>query len=350
MKINEKTILIISILLAFGFCIYLIRSILSPFIFSLVAAYFLHPLVDFLCKKKISRLNASLLIIGIFFIVFIAIIILVLPIIYEQLEALILALPQYFQVIVSELYPKWVAFMDSAGIKVNKDFLQVVDNANLDVKILDFIKNFLLHAFSSSVAFVNVLSLIFITPILIFYLIKDWDLLSQKVYSYLPSKFASSVKKIMKQIDQALAGFVRGQISVCLVLGFIYSVLLTIAGLDFGFLIGIITGFLTFVPYIGALTGFVAAILVAFFQWGFSFVDLATITAVFIFGQLLESNYLTPKLVGKNIGLHPVWIVFGLFVFGALFGFIGVLFATPLTAICGVLIRHLSYQYKKRIL
>ena len=165
----------------------------------------------------------------------------------------------------------------------------------------------------------------------------------------MPSKFANSVSKIMAEIDQALAGFIRGQISVCLILGFIYSILLTVVGLDFGFLIGIITGFLTFIPYVGALTGFIAAILVAFFQWGFSFIDLATITGVFIFGQLLESNYLTPKLVGKNIGLHPVWIVFGLFVFGALFGFIGVLFATPLTAVCGVLIKHLSFEYKKRI-
>ncbi len=349
MKINEKVLFMAGVLIAFGSAIYLIRSILSPFIFSLVVAYFLHPLVDFLCKKKFSRLGASLLIIVVFFAVFVAIVALIFPIIYEQLEAFILALPQYFQVVVSELYPKLVVFLDSAGIKINKDFFSVVDNADLDLKILDFFKNFLLGIFSSSVAFINVLSLIFITPILIFYLIKDWDLLSTKVYTYLPSKFANSASKIMKEIDKALAGFVRGQISVCLILGFIYSILLTIAGLDFGFLIGIITGFLTFIPYIGALTGFVAAILVAFFQWGFSFVDLATITGVFVFGQLLESNYLTPKLVGKNIGLHPVWIIFGLFIFGALFGFIGVLFATPLTAICGVLIKYLSFEYKKRI-
>lgn len=349
MKINEKILFMAGILIAFGACIYLIRSILSPFIFSLVVAYFLHPLVDLLCKKKMSRLTSSLLIIGVFFAVFTAIVILIFPIIYEQLEALILELPQYFQVIAGELYPKWVAFLSSAGIKINKDFLSVIDNADLGLKILDFFKNFLLGIFSSSVAFINVLSLIFITPILIFYLIKDWDLLSKKIYTYMPSKFANSVSKIMAEIDQALAGFIRGQISVCLILGFIYSILLTVVGLDFGFLIGIITGFLTFIPYVGALTGFIAAILVAFFQWGFSFIDLATITGVFIFGQLLESNYLTPKLVGKNIGLHPVWIVFGLFVFGALFGFIGVLFATPLTAVCGVLIKHLSFEYKKRI-
>ena len=349
MKISEKIALIAFIAIVFGLSIYLIRSILAPFIFSLTIAYFLHPLMDRLCKKRFSRLSAALLIIGMFFTVFIAIIVVMSPIVYAQSQALIIALPQYFQIVASEVYPKCAAVLSSIGIRMNSNLLQVIDNADLASKIFNFLQNFLLNAFSSSAAFINILSLIFITPILIFYLLKDWDLLAAKVHSYFPSRFAISASQIMREIDQALAGFVRGQISVCLILGLIYSILLSFAGLNFGFLIGVITGFLTFVPYVGALTGFVVAMLVAFFQWGFNFMDLVTIAMVFVFGQTLESNFLTPKLIGKNIGLHPVWIIFGLFVFGALFGFMGLLFATPLTAICGVLIRHLSSEYKKHI-
>ncbi len=346
---KEKLFLILAVAIVLGLAVYLIRSILAPFIFSLVVAYFLHPLVDKMCHKKVSRLSASLLIIGVFFALLFLILSLSLPIIYDQSEAFVLALPQYFQVVANEIYPKFAAALNKVGIVANTDFAQVMDDAKINAKILDFIKNFFLNAISSSVAFINILSLIFITPILIFYLLKDWDLLVVKIKSYLPSKVAASATQIMHEIDAAMAGYIRGQIAVCLVLGIIYSVLLSLAGLNFGFLIGIITGVLTFIPYVGALTGFVVAIVIAIFQWGLSFVDLVTISAIFIFCQILESNFLTPKLVGKNIGLHPVWIVFGLFVFGVLFGFMGVLFATPLTAICGVLIRHLALEYKKHI-
>ena len=349
MTTKDKIIVTALMLIAFGWSIYLIRSILSPFVFSLIIAYLLHPLMDYLVRKNISRLGAAWLIIGVFFAVLFSVIVLTAPIIYTQSEAFILALPQYFQTVVDDIYPKCAAFLSSIGIRVNSDLLQVIDEADLDSKILDFMQNFAINAFSSSVAFINILSLIFITPILIFYLLKDWNLLSSKVKSYMPSRYALAGGKIMNEIDVAMAGYIRGQISVCLILSFIYSLFLTLAGLNFGFLIGFVTGFITFVPYVGALTGFVVAMLIALFQWGFNFVELSTIAGVFIFCQMLESNYLTPKLIGKNIGLHPVWIVFGLFVFGALFGFIGILFATPLTAVCSVLIRHLSFEYKKHI-
>jgi len=349
MNTKDKIIAAALMLIAFGCSIYLIRSILSPFVFSLIVAYFLHPLMDYLSCKKISRFASAWLIIGAFFVVLFGIIALTAPIIYSQGGAFIEALPQYFQTIVEDIYPKCAAFLNSIGILVNGDLLQVIDDANLDSKMLDFLQNFAISAFSSSVAFINILSLIFITPILIFYLLKDWNLLASKVKSYMPSRIAFAGGKIMEEIDDAMAGYIRGQISVCLILSFIYSILLTLAGLNFGFLIGFVTGLITFVPYVGALTGFVVAILIALFQWGFDFASLITIVGVFVFCQMLESNYLTPKLIGKNIGLHPVWIIFGLFVFGVLFGFIGILFATPLTAVCSVFVKHLSFEYKKHI-
>ena len=141
---------------------------------------------------------------------------------------------------------------------------------------------------------------------------------------------------------------VRGQFNVCLILVIIYSSLLSFTGLNFGFLIGFLTGLFSFIPYVGMLSGVTAAIAVALFQWGFDTSHISAVSLVFIFGQIVESNFLTPKLIGAKIGLHPVWLIFGLFIFGALFGFIGVLVAVPLTAICGVIIKHFALEYKKK--
>ncbi|NDA64879.1 MAG: AI-2E family transporter, partial [Chitinophagia bacterium] len=187
-----------------------------------------------------------------------------------------------------------------------------------------------------------ILSLIFITPILIFYFLKDWNIIVNNFKSHLPKKFALLTEKILSDLDKSLSGFVRGQLLVCIVMAIFYSLILSIWGLNFGFAIGFITGILTFIPYVGAITGFFIAILVALFQYNFILSSIVPIIFIFALGQFIEANFLVPKLVGLRIGLHPVWIVFGLFVFGALFGLFGVFFATPLTAIFGVLIKHAS--------
>jgi len=350
MKEREKIIVTSLFVVTIAFAIYLIRSILTPFIISLILSYFLHPLVDRLCQKtRISRFLAVIAIVGLFFAIFFVVLSLILPIIYEQLSALISALPQYFQTLANDLYPRLAAFLISLGIKINSNFEQAFENADVAKHVLNFLQNFIANLFQSSVALVNVLSLIFITPILIFYFLKDWDVLVEKVLSFLPKKYSLSIKNILQEVDQALSGYVRGQINVCLILGIIYSISLTFIGLNFGFLIGFFTGIFSFVPYVGALSGFTIAIVLAMLQWGVDFTNLSLIVLVFLFCQTLESNYLTPKLIGNKVGLHPVWIIFGLFVFGSLFGFLGMLLSTPLSAICGVLIRNLALEYKKRI-
>jgi predicted PurR-regulated permease PerM len=185
-------------------------------------------------------------------------------------------------------------------------------------------------------------------PILVFYLLKDWDILMQKIYELLPRGVAGTAKQIAKEIDKTLAGYVRGQFHVCLILAAFYSISLSLAGLNFGFLIGFLTGMFAFMPYIGMLFGTSAAIIIALFQWGFNFTNLAPVGIIFLVAQLIESNFLTPKLIVNKIGLHTVWIIFGLFVFGVLLGFVGVLLALPLTAICGVIIKYFLLQYKKK--
>ena len=183
---------------------------------------------------------------------------------------------------------------------------------------------------------------------MVFYLLKDWGSFQSNFFGSVPKAIKKRVDKVLKDIDGSLSGYMRGQAFVCLLMAIIYSFLLFLTGLDFGILIGVVTGILTFVPYIGAIAGFATALIIAFFQWGFSTVDIASVVIAFAVGQFIESNFLTPRLIGDRVGLHPVWIIFGIFAFGALFGFVGVLFAMPLTAVAGVLMKDLVFEYKKR--
>ncbi|MBP7709982.1 MAG: AI-2E family transporter [Rickettsiales bacterium] len=349
MKTKDKVLSILTIFAALFWLIYLVKSVLTPFILSLIIAYFLDPLVDRFCTKcKLSRLAATSIILGLFLVILVALCSLLLPIIYTQFLSLLEALPGYFQILVNDFYPKIAASLNKAGFKLDTDFSHLIANEQVTTKFVDLSQNIFNNALSSSVFLINILSLVFITPILVFYLLKDWDLLVAKINNYLPRTVSSSVKKIAADIDKTLSGYVRGQFNVCLILGIIYSSLLSFTGLNFGFLIGFLTGLFSFIPYVGMLSGVTAAVAVALFQWGFDGGHITAISVVFIFGQILESNFLTPKLIGEKIGLHPVWLIFGLFIFGALFGFVGVLIAVPLTAICGVIIKHFALEYKKR--
>jgi predicted PurR-regulated permease PerM len=349
MKIKDKIILAILAILVFGYFLYMIKSILTPFVVSFVAAYFLHPVPDFLVKRfKMSRFGAVLLITGVFLSMFFAFAVVVMPIVYTQLMQLVGALPRYFSIVASDIYPKIANSLNSVGIRVNGDLAEMLNSQRFSDSMIEFLKNFSFGILSSSVALVNVLSLIFIMPILIFYLLKDWDLLIANFNNHLPRQINVALKKLFSDIDLTLSGYVRGQIIVCLILSTLYSILLSFTGLKFGFLIGLLTGIFSFIPYVGAIAGVIFAVLFALFQWGFDLVAIAPVLIVFLFGQTLETNFLTPKLIGKRVGLHPVWIIFGLFVFGVLFGFVGVLLATPLTAAFGVIIKHLAAEYKKR--
>jgi predicted PurR-regulated permease PerM len=349
MKPKDKIVFSLLAFAGFFWLIYLVKSVLAPFVCSMIIAYFLDPLVDFLQKKfKLSRLFATSLVLGLFLASLAGLCSILLPIIYAQFADLVIALPTYFKTITSDFYPKIVAILNQLGFKLDGTFSHLAQNQEFTTKFVDFSKNFFGGAISSSFTFINILSLIFITPILVFYLLKDWDILIEKINAYLPKKISASTKKIAKDIDKTLSGYVRGQFNVCFILGIIYSSLLSFTDLNFGFLIGFLTGLFSFIPFVGMICGVTSAIVVALFQWGFDVGHIMQVSLVFIFGQLIESNFLTPKLIGSKIGLHPVWIIFGLFIFGALFGFVGVLIAVPLTAICGVIIKHLALEYKKR--
>ena len=349
MKTKDKVVSIIAILGTFCWLIYLVKSVLTPFVCSLVIAYFLDPLVDRLCEKcKLSRVAAVSLIVGLFITSILAICMVLIPIIFGQFAGLLEALPGYVQTIVNDFYPRVDVILRKVGFNFEGDFSQILGNEKIAARLVEMLQNVFDNAVTSSLTLINILSLIFITPILIFYLLKDWDLLVGKVNDYLPRTISVSVKKIAADIDKTLSGYVRGQFNVCFILGIIYSGLLSLTGLNFGVLIGFLTGLFSFIPFVGMICGVTVAIIVALFQWGFDTASISAVALVFVIGQLVESNFLTPKLIGAKIGLHPVWLIFGLFAFGLLFGFIGVLVAVPLTAIFGVIIKHFALEYKKR--
>jgi predicted PurR-regulated permease PerM len=259
-----------------------------------------------------------------------------------------MAIPKYIQIFANEFYPKIINLAAKSGIPLENNLSNLANNQEFRKQFIDVSHNVFSGAINSSAGFINLISLIFITPILVFYLLKDWDIFLQKIDEHLPKSIASEVKKIAKDINKTLSGYIRGQFNVCIILAIIYATLLTFSGLNFGFLIGFLTGICSFIPYIGMLGGVIAAIIVGFFQWGLDPVHGAIIGAIFIFGQIVESNFLTPKLIGHKVGLHPVWLIFGLFVFGSLFGFIGVIIAVPLTAIIGVIIKYFSTKYRQK--
>jgi len=349
MKIKDKIILVAAALIALGWIIYLVKGVLAPFIFSMVAAYLLNPLVDYLTSKlKFSRLAATSLIIGLFFAILTVISLTIFPIIYSQLVALIDVLPSYFQTLVDEIYPIIMEKLRHFGVVLHADLTQIIDENKINEHLISFSQNILSNALSSSLTLINIVSVIFITPVLIFYLLKDWDIFIKKLHSYLPRSVSNPVEELMHEMDRTLSGYIRGQINVCLMLGIAYAAGLSFVGLNFGFLIGMITGLFAFIPYVAMICGVTVAIVVALFQWGFDGGHVAAVAVVFLVIHLIESNFLTPKLIGEKVGLHPVWVIFGLFFFGALFGFIGVLLALPLSAVSGVIIRFFALRYKKR--
>jgi len=340
----QKQVLIWAIslgVLIFGLWVF--SPILLPFIAGLVLAYFLDPVADALQRLGLSRLAAAL------FIVILAILILVLglvilaPMLSDQLAKFAGDLPGIIQSLTQrfdEVAPQWMKDMlAKSGADVQGSVTQFAGKA------ADWILSVLKTLLSGGMALVNLVSLLVVTPIVTFYLLVDWDDMIATVDSWVPREHVETVRALGRDINTAMAGFIRGQGTVCMLLGIFYAVALSLAGLKFGLAIGLLAGALTFIPYAGALIGGVLAIGVALFQFWPDFWSIALVAGIFAAGQFLEGNFLSPKLVGKSVGLHPVWLMFSLFAFGYAFGFVGLLLAVPLAAAAGVLVRFGLMQY-----
>ncbi len=321
----------------------LLRSILLPFVLGMAVAYFLDPVADKLEEKGLGRTTATSLIVGVFLLVAILGTVLLVPALAEQLIGLLKRLPGYIQSTFDLLSPIISELFD-LRIQEGEGSIKTLlgEHASGALKNIASLTS---KVFDQGLAFFNLISLLVITPVVAFYLLRDWDVIVAKVDSWLPRKQQKTIRELAKQIDDVLAGFVRGQSTVCFILAIYYGVTLLAAGLEFGLVIGIITGLISFIPFVGAIVGAVASIGVAIFQFWPDFVQIGIVGGIFVVGQILEGYVLTPKLVGGKVGLHPVWVMFGLLAGGSLFGFVGVLVAVPVAAVVGVLSRFALTQY-----
>lgn len=323
--------------------LWLLSGILLPFVAGIALAYFLNPIVERLSRIGIGRTPSSLLIVGLFILLVVIFLLVVLPLLSSQLFEFIQNLPIYvtrLQRLVTEENREWIGHLFGDRVPDIQRSL-----ADLMSQGVSYMLGFLTSLWSGGQALLSVFALVVVTPVVVFYVLCDWNHMLETVDSWIPVHQRPLVRHLGKEMDLAVAGFIRGQALVCLILGSFYAVCLTMAGLNFGLLIGIVSGLITFIPYVGSLTGLVLAMGVAIVQFFPDWTMIGIILGIFITGQTIEGYILSPKLVGDSIGVHPVWLMFALFAFGYLFGFVGLLLAVPLTAAVGVLVRFGFKQY-----
>lgn len=343
-RFNTRWLFWLAVFTAFCYFIYLTKSVVMPFAAGILIAYLLNPMVEKLTNRKVGRTLATCLILFLCIIAVVPALVLLLGVINEQLIKFISNLPAWssaFIIKITPIFEDLSKTFPSLAPENIREYLQ--SNADNAVKV---ITSLLKKVVSSGLAFVNIISMLIITPIVVFYMLRDWPSFTKKIDNLLPKKSKKEINSLLTQIDRAIAGFLRGQFSVCIILGTIYSIGLYIVGLQLGVMVGFIAGIISFIPYVGSITGFVTAMIIAFIQYD-TLSPILQVVAVFGFGQLLESYYLTPTLVGDSVGLHPVWIMFAILAGGAILGFLGVLVAVPVAAILAVLVRHFIDKYKK---
>ena len=310
--------------------LWFLGDVILPFILGGAIAYCLDPIADRLEKAKFTRAASVAIITLISALIFILLILLVIPTLIKQTAALIETAPELFNRLEANLTERFPSILVEDST-IRQQLLAIGET--IQSKGGELVNGLV----SSALGLINVLVLLIVVPVVTFYMLLDWDHMTARIDSLLPRDHVETVRQICRDIDQTLASFIRGQGMVCLILGTYYAMALMIAGLNFGLIVGFIAGLITFIPYIGALIGGALALGLALFQfWGTAeavdgetivqatnWVRIGIVGGIFVLGQFLEGNVLTPKLVGGSIGLHPVWLLFALSVFGSLFGFVG---------------------------
>lgn len=341
---NKKLVFWSIIIFIFCWFVYSVREMLLPFVAGVLLAYLFDPIADKMEDKGIQRGAASGIITVSFFIILFGLIIFASPILLDQISALSKLVPEYYYILQTEYLPQ----IKQQIAQIDPDILKKAEaeaKANAE-EMGGIISNFVGGLMSSGLWFINLVSLILITPIVAFYILRDWDKFIAKINGLLPREYADDIRSQAVKIDQTISAFLHGMLNVSILLGVYFSVAYSIVGLNFSIIIGIFSGLLTFIPFIGPFIGGALAIMVATFQFGQDFETIAIVAAIFAAGQVAEGNFITPKLVGDKIGVHPAWLIFGMLAGGTLLGFVGVLLAVPLTAVIGVLLKFAVEKYE----
>ena len=344
-EVSNQRYLLITVVFAVMVTVFvLLRPILLPFAVGMVVAYFLDPAVNGLVSRlKMSRSLASILVLGLFLLVLLPLLILIGWLVFTQMSRFAANLPEY---------------LDSLGAKVNdllkrlQDYLPATDVNSGDFMLsgnwgasAKSLGSLLSKLAANGIAFVNVLSLLLISPVVAFYMLRDWPAFTAKIINLTPKKYKKNLQDAAAAVNRIISGYIRGQALVCVALGCFYAIGLWLVGLEVGILVGLMAGLISFIPYVGTISGFLAAMILVITQYG-TMAKILAVVGVFAIGQFLEGNFLTPKLVGENIGLHPVWVMFALLSGGVLLGLLGMIIAVPAAACIGVLLRYMTERYK----
>jgi predicted PurR-regulated permease PerM len=328
-------------LVVFMVLLWLLSDILLPFVAGLALAYMQTPLADRLERAGMNRTLAALLIVGFVVLTFVLLGLLLVPILLEQAVALIAGIPTYVaraQALLSDSGPPWLRQLFNGG-DPGKTMTELVTQG------AGYMATVMKSLWAGGKALASFVSVLVIMPVVTFYLICDWHEMVATLDGWVPPKYRETVRRLVGEIDAAVSGFLRGQAGVCLIVGVYYAVALSLIGLNFGLLIGLTAGVLTFMPYVGSMTGLLIGASVAVGQFWPQWTLIAGVVGIFLVGQFVEGNVLGPKLVGDRVGLHPVWLIFAMFAFGYLLGFVGLLIAVPLAAAMAVLFRFGLSRY-----
>jgi predicted PurR-regulated permease PerM len=344
MAIDREVVFWTTALVVLVFCLWVLGDILLPFVVGMALAYLLDPVANRLERLGLPRMIAAFAIIGLFVLAVILLVLMFAPVIAGQLASLIQNIPgdvQRLQTLLAESNTPWLHRIGVQGFVEDKSVGDLVSQG------MGWLTAFMKSLWSGGRTLISIFSLAVVTPVVAFYLICDWDRLVSTVDSWVPRRQQATVHRLGHEIDAAIAAFVRGQTAVCLILGSFYAVSLSLVGLNFGLLIGLTAGIITFIPYVGSMSGLILALCVAFAQFWPDWTPILTVFGIFMVGQFVEGNVLSPKLVGESVGLHPVWVIFAMFAFGYLFGFVGLLLAVPLAAAIRVIARFLLQRYQE---
>ena len=330
-------------LIALVLILLLLANVLAPFLMGAAIAYFADPIADRLERRGLSRILATVIITALSVLTFVVMVAIITPLLADQISLAITSAPDLINgvklLLEGELLPMLDVDVESGNVlseALTKFQNQVQD---LSVKVVQSV-------WSISLAGIEFISLAVITPVVAFYLLLDWDNMVARIDDLLPRPHAETIRKLAGDIDEVLAGFVRGQLTVCLILGAFYALSLIVVQLPFGLLVGLFAGLISFIPFVGSILGGLLSIGIALVHFWETPEWIVAVAIIFVIGQVVEGNFLSPKLVGDSVGLHPVWLMFALSAFGSLFGFAGLLIAVPTAAVIGVFLRFSISQYK----
>jgi putative permease len=331
--------------LVFATILYNISDSLMPFTMAFVVSYLLNPLVDWIADKlRIKRSYIILLIILGFLIFSITILLLIVPILIDQLGLLISTLPEYKDIIQKKLLPKLEAYL----YKI--DPLLAVEAKHSFYESLNYIFNSIISLFNNfwtyTKSLISALVLVLLISIISFYILLDWEKIINSVKALFPKNYRDKILELLNEIDGLLTSYIRGQLNICLIMALYYSILLGIIGLDFFLLIGLISGFLLIIPFLGILSSITTSLLISYLTFN-DYIHLSYILFIYLIGHILEVYILNPRIIGSRLGLHPVWMLLAVILGSTYLGIIGALIAIPIAGIMKVIFMLLIDLYKQ---